>query len=43
MADPVVKTPVTMELVSTDAAVPAPDMLLVGPKGAVHADADFHT
>ena len=38
MADPVVKTPVTMELVSTDAAVPAPDMLLVGPKGAVHTD-----
>ena len=38
MADPVVKTPVTMELVSTDAAVPAPDMLLVGPKGAVSTD-----
>lgn len=32
------KTPVTMELVSTDATVPAPDMLLVGPKGAVHTD-----
>ena len=38
MADPVVKTPVTMELVSTEAAVPAPDMLIVGPKGAVHTD-----
>lgn len=38
MADPVVKIPVEMELVSTDAAVPAPDMLIVGPKGAVHTD-----
>ena len=38
MADPVVKTPVSMELVKTEGTVPAPDMLLVGPKGAVHTD-----
>ena len=29
---------VEMQLVSDAAAVPAPDMLLVGPKGAVHTD-----
>lgn len=30
--------PVTMELVRMEGAVPPPDMLLVGPKGAVHID-----
>ena len=38
MADPVVKTPVTMELISTGPVVPPPDMLIAGPKGAVHTD-----
>mgnify|MGYP000848695868 FL=1 len=30
--------PVTMDLVKMDAAIPAPDMLIVGPKGVVHTD-----
>lgn len=30
--------PVTMDLVKTEAAIPAPDMLIVSPKGSVHAD-----
>ena len=38
MADPVVQTPVTMELISTGPVVPPPDMLIAGPKGAVHTD-----
>jgi len=38
MADPVVQTPVTVELISTGPVVPPPDMLIVGPKGAVHTD-----
>ena len=38
MDDPVAKTPVEMQLISTDVTVPAPDMLIAGPKGAVHTD-----
>ena len=30
--------PVTMDLVKTEATIPAPDMLIVGPKGVVHTD-----